>query len=146
MDYEVFLVSRIREAYVAGAPARRAIRIGMSSIGRVVVAAALIMSVVFLSFLLGDDRVIKEFGIALGFAILIDAFIVRLSLVPALMHLVGDRMWYLPRWLDRALPQLTIEPPESPHVAPDHSEEAGGGHPRHEPHPTPDPAADTPGG
>ena len=111
MDYEVFLVSRIREEYVAGVGARPAITRGIGAIGRVVVAAALIMSVVFLSFLLGEDRIIKEFGLALGMAILIDAFVVRLVLVPAVMHLMNERMWYMPRWLDRALPRLTIEPP-----------------------------------
>jgi len=111
MDYEVFLVSRIREEYVHGAKARPAITRGIAAIGRVVVAAALIMSVVFLSFLLGEDRIIKEFGLALGMAILIDAFVVRLVLVPAVMHLMDERMWYMPRWLDRALPRLTIEPP-----------------------------------
>jgi RND superfamily putative drug exporter len=67
--------------------------------------------VVFLSFLLGEDRIIKEFGLALGLAILIDAFVIRLVLVPAVMHLMDERMWYMPRWLDRALPRLTIEPP-----------------------------------
>ena len=111
MDYEVFLVSRIREEYVNGAGARPAITRGIGAIGRVVVAAALIMSVVFLSFLLGEDRTIKEFGVALGMAILIDAFVIRLVLVPAVMHLMNERMWYMPRWLDRVLPLLTIEPP-----------------------------------
>ncbi len=101
MDYEVFLVSRIREEYVHGAKARPAITRGIGAIGRVVVAAALIMSVVFLSFLLGEDRIIKEFGLALGLAILIDAFVIRLVLVPAVMHLMDERMWYMPRWLDR---------------------------------------------
>ena len=111
MDYEVFLVSRIREEYVNGSRARPAITRGIGAIGRVVVAAALIMSVVFLSFLLGEDRIIKEFGLALGLAILIDAFVIRLVLVPAVMHLMDERMWYMPRWLDRVLPRLTIEPP-----------------------------------
>ena len=87
MDYEVFLVSRIHEEYVNGAKARPAITRGIGAIGRVVVAAALIMSVVFLSFLLGEARIIKEFGLALGMAILIDAFVIRLVLVPAVMHL-----------------------------------------------------------
>ncbi len=111
MDYEVFLASRIREEYALGAGARPAITRGIAAIGRVVVAAALIMTVVFLSFLLGEDRIIKEFGLALGMAILIDAFLVRLIIVPAIMHLMDERMWYMPRWLDRALPRLTIEPP-----------------------------------
>ena len=114
MDYEVFLVSRIREEYTHGAGARPAITRGITAIGRVVVAAALIMSVVFLSFLLGEDRLIKEFGLALGMAILIDAFVVRLVIVPAVMHLMDERMWYMPRWLDRTLPRLTIEPETTP--------------------------------
>ncbi len=109
-DYEVFLVSRIREEYAHGAPAREAIRKGVGAIGNVVVAGALIMTAVFFSFILTDSRVVKEFGLALGVSILIDAFIVRLTLVPAVMHLMGERMWWIPAWLDRILPPLTIEP------------------------------------
>ena len=130
MDYEVFLVSRIREEYVNGAKARPAITRGIGAIGRVVVAAALIMSVVFLSFLLGEDRIIKEFGLALGMAILIDAFVIRLVLVPAVMHLMDERMWYMPRWLDKVLPRLTIEPP------------AGTATPAERPAPPPKPAVE----
>ena len=110
-DYEVFLVSRIREEYARGTPARPAIRKGVGAIGKVVVAAALIMTAVFLSFILTDSRVVKEFGLALGISILIDAFVVRLTLVPAIMHLMGERMWWIPGWLDRILPPLNIEPP-----------------------------------
>ncbi len=113
MDYEVFLVSRIRELYTKGAAPRDAVTNGVAAIGKVVAAAALIMSVVFLSFMLGDDRIIKEFGLALGAAVLIDAFVVRLTLVPALMYLLDERAWYMPRWLDWALPDITIEPPEA---------------------------------
>jgi putative drug exporter of the RND superfamily len=111
MDYEVFLVSRIREEYVHGDEPRPAIIDGMGAIGRVVMAAALIMSVVFFSFMLAPDRATKEFGLALGVAILIDAFVVRLTLVPAVMWLLDRRAWYMPAWLDRILPRLTIEPP-----------------------------------
>jgi putative drug exporter of the RND superfamily len=111
MDYEVFLMSRIREKLVGGDSARAAVRHGVAAIGRVIMAAALIMGVVFLSFILGDERTIKEFGLSLGVAILLDAFVVRLVIVPAVMHLLGDRAWWIPRWLDRALPRLTIEPP-----------------------------------
>jgi RND superfamily putative drug exporter len=111
MDYEVFLVSRIREEYVHGDAPRGAITHGMAAIGRVVVAAATIMATVFFSFLLGDNRVIKEFGLALGVAIVTDAFVVRLTLVPAVMYLLDGRAWYMPRWLDRILPRVTIEPP-----------------------------------
>ena len=86
-------------------------RASWPAVAIVVVAAALIRSVVFLSFLLGEDRIIKEFGLALGLAILIDAFVIRLVLVPAVMHLMDERMWYMPCRLDRTLPRLTIEPP-----------------------------------
>jgi RND superfamily putative drug exporter len=113
MDYEVFLVSRIREEYVRGGDSRRAITDGIAAVGRVIVAAALIMAVVFISFVFEPDRGIKEFGLGLGVAILIDAFIVRLALVPAVMHLMGDRMWWMPAWLDRILPRITIEAPEA---------------------------------
>ena len=75
--------------------------------------AAVIMGVVFFAFVLGDDRIVKSFGLGLGVAILVDALLVRLILVPAVMHLLGRGAWYIPRWLDRALPKLTIEPPES---------------------------------
>ena len=112
MDYEVFLVSRIREAFVGGDAPRAAITDGVATIGRVIVAAALIMASVFFAFLTGVDRTIKEFGLALGLAIVFDAFIVRLTLVPALMHLLDQRAWWIPRWLDRILPRLTIEAPE----------------------------------
>ena len=104
-------VSRIREEYVHGSAARPAIVDGMGAIGRVVVAAGAIMTVVFLSFVLGPERAIKEFGVALGAAIAIDAFLVRLVLVPAVMWLLDERAWDMPRWLDRILPNLTIEPP-----------------------------------
>ncbi|MFM7247626.1 MAG: MMPL family transporter [Actinomycetota bacterium] len=84
----------------------------IAAIGRVIVAAAIIMSVAFFAFLTGADRTIMEFGLALGLAIALDAFVVRLTLVPALMHLLDGRAWWIPRWLDRLLPRLTIEPPE----------------------------------
>ena len=111
MDYEVFLMSRIREEHVHGASTTQAVRDGMAGVGRVIVAAALIMSAVFFSFLLSPDRVSKEFGLLLGVAILTDALIVRLTLVPALLTVLGERSWAMPRWLDRALPNVTIEPP-----------------------------------
>ena len=111
-DYEVFIMSRIREEYVAGRSARDSIDHGVAAIGRVVVACALIMCSVFFSFLLGDERAIKEFGLGLGVAIAIDAFVVRLVLVPAVLQILGDRAWYMPRWADKVLPRITIEPPE----------------------------------
>jgi RND superfamily putative drug exporter len=112
MDYEVFLVSRIREEYVRTGDARGAVRTGTGAIGKVIVAAGIIMGVVFWAFVLGDDRTVKAFGVGLGVAILVDALVVRMVLVPALMHLLGRHAWYIPRWLDRVLPPLTIEPAE----------------------------------
>jgi putative drug exporter of the RND superfamily len=114
MDYEVFLASRIREEFVKGGDARRAVTAGVTGVGRVIVAAAIIMGVVFWAFVLTDDRTVKSFGLGLGVAILVDALIVRMLLVPAVMHLLGDRAWYMPRWLDRILPRVTIEAPEEP--------------------------------
>ena len=87
-----------------------AVRSGVGAIGKVIVAAGIIMGSVFWAFVLGDDRTVKAFGVGLGVAILVDALVVRMVLVPAVMHLLGRRAWYIPRWLDRALPPLTIEP------------------------------------
>ncbi len=112
MDYEVFLVSRIREAFVGGDTPREAVTDGVATIGRVIIAAALIMASVFFAFMTGVDRTIKEFGLALGLAIILDAFVIRLTLVPALMHLLNQNAWWIPRWLDKILPKLTIEAPE----------------------------------
>jgi RND superfamily putative drug exporter len=120
MDYEVFLMSRIREEHVHGKGTVQAVRDGVAGVGRVIVAAALVMSIVFFAFILTPDRISKEFGILLGVAILCDALIVRLTLVPALLSMLGERSWYMPAWLDRILPNLTIEPPipqEEPHDA-----------------------------
>jgi RND superfamily putative drug exporter len=111
MDYEVFLMSRVREEHVHGATTVRALENGVAGVGRVIAAAALIMSSVFFSFLLAPDRVSKEFGLLLGVAILTDALLMRLTLVPSLLTLLGERSWAIPRWLARALPGITIEPP-----------------------------------
>ncbi len=111
MDYEVFLMSRIREEHVHGSPTVTAVKDGVAGVGRVIVAAALIMASVFFSFLLSPDRVSKEFGLLLGVAILTDALLMRMTLVPALLTLLRDRSWWIPRWLDRTLPDITIEPP-----------------------------------
>jgi hypothetical protein len=112
MDYEVFLLSRIRENYVRGASNSEAVARGVGQTARVITAAAAIMISVFLSFaLLGDDRIIKAFGLGLATAIFVDATIVRLVLVPATMQLLGDANWWFPRWLDRLLPRLAIEGP-----------------------------------
>jgi RND superfamily putative drug exporter len=117
MDYMVFLMSRIREEHVHGLQTRAAVEHGISAIGRVVVAAALIMGTVFAAFILSADRIPKEFGLLLAVAILTDALIVRMTLVPAFLTLLGEKSWYIPRWLDRLLPNITIESPherESP--------------------------------
>jgi putative drug exporter of the RND superfamily len=111
MDYMVFLMSRIREEHVHGLRTQAAVEHGIAAIGRVVVAAALIMGTVFAAFILTADRISKEFGILLAIAILTDALIVRMTLVPAFLTMLGEKAWYMPRWLDRLLPNVTIEPP-----------------------------------
>jgi putative drug exporter of the RND superfamily len=110
-DYQVFLVSRINEEWVHGRDSRRAVRTGQTETARVITAAATIMICVFLAFSFGGQRDIAEFGIGLAAAVALDAFILRTVLVPAAMHLFGDANWWLPRWLDRILPHLAIEPP-----------------------------------
>jgi RND superfamily putative drug exporter len=117
MDYMVFLMSRIREEHVHGLPTRAAVEHGIAAIGRVVVAAALIMGTVFAAFILSADRIPKEFGLLLAVAILTDALIVRMTLVPAFFTLLREKTWYIPRWLDRLLPKLTIEPPHDGEAA-----------------------------
>ncbi|MEU4471680.1 MMPL family transporter [Micromonospora sp. NPDC023888] len=109
MDYEVFLVSRMREDFVHGKSARQATISGMGHGARVVTAAALIMMSVFGGFVFLEDPVIKSMGFALAVGVAIDAFVVRMTIVPAVMSLLGDRAWWLPRWLDRALPNVDIE-------------------------------------
>jgi putative drug exporter of the RND superfamily len=120
MDYMVFLMSRIREEHVHGLKTQEAVEHGIAAIGRVVVAAALIMGTVFAAFILTPDRISKEFGLLLAIAILTDALIVRMTLVPAFLTLLGEKSWYIPRWLDRGLPNVTIESPhdrEAPFAA-----------------------------
>jgi RND superfamily putative drug exporter len=109
MDYEVFLISRIREEYVKTGDNATAVTNGLAATARVITAAGAIMVTVFLSFALGDNRVIKEFGIGLATAILVDATLVRMVLVPATMELLGEANWWLPSWLDRLLPNLNVE-------------------------------------
>jgi putative drug exporter of the RND superfamily len=111
MDYMVFLMSRIREEHVHGLNTREAVEHGIAAIGRVVVAAAIIMATVFSAFILTPERVSKEFGLLLAVAILTDALIVKMTLIPAFMTLIGEKTWYIPRWLDKLLPNITIEPP-----------------------------------
>jgi RND superfamily putative drug exporter len=111
MDYMVFIMSRIREEHVHGLKTREAVEHGIAAIGRVVVAAAIIMGTVFAAFILTADRISKEFGILLAVAILTDALVVRMTLVPSFLTVLGEKAWYIPRWLDRLLPNITIEPP-----------------------------------
>ena len=109
MDYEVFLLSRIREEWSRTGDSRRSVADGLAATAKVITAAAAIMVVVFGSFLLENDRVLKLMGIGLATAILLDATIVRMLLVPATMELLGDKNWWLPRWIDRILPNIDVE-------------------------------------
>jgi RND superfamily putative drug exporter len=109
MDYEVFLLSRVREEYVATGDNDRSVITGIANTARVITSAALIMISVFLGFVFGDEPVIKMLGLGLAVAILVDSTIVRLILVPATMKLMGDTNWWLPGWLDRLLPHVDIE-------------------------------------
>ncbi|MGV1004731.1 MAG: MMPL family transporter [Candidatus Nanopelagicales bacterium] len=109
MDYEVFLVSRIREDYVHGGDAREAVRTGFVAAARVVAAAAVIMTGVFFAFVPTGEQMIKPIALGLAVGVFVDAFLVRMTLVPALMTLLGATAWWLPRWLDHALPDLDIE-------------------------------------
>jgi RND superfamily putative drug exporter len=109
MDYEVFLVSRIHERWAHTRDNPRAVAEGLALTGRVVTAAAAIMVCVFLSFMLGEARVIKEFGLSLASAVLLDALVIRCLLLPAVLHLIGRRTWSIPAWLDRILPHLNVE-------------------------------------
>jgi RND superfamily putative drug exporter len=109
MDYEVFLISRVRESWVRTRDNSRALVNGLASTGRVITAAAAIMIVVFASFIPSDQVFIKVFGVGMAAAILIDATVVRMLLVPAVMHILGRSNWWLPRAVDRRLPQLNVE-------------------------------------
>ena len=109
MDYEVFLLSRVREEYLVTKDNDGAVIHGIASTARVITSAALIMISVFLGFVLGDDPIIKMMGLGLATAIFVDATIVRVVLVPATMKLMGDANWWIPGWLDRLLPTVDIE-------------------------------------
>ncbi|HKH63968.1 MAG TPA: MMPL family transporter [Solirubrobacterales bacterium] len=112
MDYEVFLMSRIHEEWEHSKDASEAVTRGLALTGRVITAAAAIMVTVFAAFMLGEDRIIKLFGLGLASAVFIDAVIIRSVLVPAIMQLLGERAWWFPDWLDRILPKLHVEPEE----------------------------------
>ena len=109
MDYNVFLLSRIHEAYNEGDGPRESVIHGMARIGKVVLFAGLIMASVFLAFVTQPDIIGKMFGVGLGLAILIDVVIVRMVIAPAVVTLLGDRAWWLPGWLDRLLPNVSLE-------------------------------------
>ncbi|GAA5216630.1 MMPL family transporter [Streptomyces thinghirensis] len=109
MDYEVFLVTRMREAYVHGSSAAESVTTGFTHGGRVVAAAAIIMISVFSGFIMEDDNMIKMMGFGLAIAVLFDAFVVRMAIVPAVLALLGTKAWWLPKWLDRLLPNVDVE-------------------------------------
>ena len=109
MDYEVFLISRIREEYLKDGDTRRAVADGLAKTARVITAAAAIMVVVFLAFVASPEVFLKLFGIGLAAAIFLDATVVRMVLVPAVMQLLGERNWWIPDWLERILPRIEVE-------------------------------------
>jgi RND superfamily putative drug exporter len=109
MDYNVFLLSRVHEAYNEGDRPRESVIHGMARIGKVILVAGLIMAAVFLAFVTQPDVIGKMMGLGLGLAILIDVLFVRLVIAPAVVTLLGDRAWWLPGWLDRLLPNVSLE-------------------------------------
>jgi RND superfamily putative drug exporter len=109
MDYEVFLISRVREEWIRQRNATTAVADGIAHTGRVISAAAAIMICVFLSFMLGDERSVKEFGFGLAVAVFLDALVIRCVMLPAVLELLGERTWWLPAWLDSRLPRIRIE-------------------------------------
>jgi RND superfamily putative drug exporter len=113
MDYEVFLLSRVREEYRRTGDNEASVVRGIASTGRVITAAALIMIAVFLAFVAGEDAGTKMFGLGLATAILVDATLVRMVLVPATMRLLGDANWWMPAWLGRILPTVDVEHPDT---------------------------------
>ncbi|WP_119293489.1 MMPL family transporter [Streptomyces sp. YIM 130001] len=135
MDYEVFLVTRMREAHVQGQSPAQSVITGFTHGGRVVAAAAIIMISVFSGFIMENDDMIKMMGFGLAIAVLFDAFVVRMAIVPAVLALLGSKAWWLPKWLDRALPNVDVEGEklhqeldgENPPTAPQEREPAGAG-------------------
>ncbi len=109
MDYEVFLLSRVHEAWLDTGDAHRSVAIGIGATARVITTAALIMIVVFTSFVLDPDPTVKMLAIGMAFAVLIDASLVRMILVPSIMSLLGAHAWWLPRWLEPVVPKLQLE-------------------------------------
>ncbi len=135
MDYEVFLVSRMHEEWVHTGDSKYAVRHGLAMTGRVVTAAAIIMIAVFGAFAIGNERALAMMGVGFASAIFIDAFIIRLLLLPAVMHIVGPAMWWMPAWLDKRLPHFNIERPDTDDEPP-----SDGGM-RREPEPEPQPVS-----
>ena len=109
MDYEMFLVSGMREAHAHGMPARKSVTTGYMAGSRVVTAAAIIMISVFAGFILAPDAIIASIGFSLAFGVLFDAFVVRMTIVPAVMRLLGEKAWYLPKWMDKVIPHADVE-------------------------------------
>jgi RND superfamily putative drug exporter len=109
MDYQVFIAAGMREAYMHGASAKHAVRIGFSHAAAVVTAAAIIMVSVFAGFIFSHLNMVRPLGFAMAFGVLVDAFVVRMTIVPAVMYLLGEKAWWLPRWLDRILPDVDVE-------------------------------------
>jgi putative drug exporter of the RND superfamily len=118
MDYEVFLVSRVHEEWLARRDASAAVREGLSRTGRVITAAAAVMVAVFAAFAISGDRILAMFGLAMASAVLLDALVVRMLLLPAVLQLLGRTTWALPRWLDRRLPRVAIEAETGPALRP----------------------------
>jgi RND superfamily putative drug exporter len=121
MDYEVFLLSRVREEFLKHGDARRAVVEGVGATGRVITSAAVIMIAVFASFILASDATTKLFGVGLAVAVLLDVTVGRMVLVPAVMSMLAERAWWLPRWLDRRIPAVDLEPAPADAAAPDTS-------------------------
>jgi RND superfamily putative drug exporter len=115
MDYQVFLVTRIHEEWLKSGDNRVAVRNGLAATGKTITAAALIMILVFGSFILGGERVIKEFGLGLAGGILIDAVVIRMAVVPSVMLLIGKTNWWFPKTLDRLLPHIGLEEADAAH-------------------------------
>jgi RND superfamily putative drug exporter len=109
MDYEFFMNSSIRESYVHNRDAKQSVKDGFALGAKVVTAAAIIMVSVFGGFMFSHDDIIKQVGFGLAFGILVDAFLVRMIIGPAVLSMIGDRAWYLPKWLGRIIPRVSIE-------------------------------------
>jgi RND superfamily putative drug exporter len=133
MDYEVFLLSRVHEAWLATGDAHRAVAIGIGATARVITTAAAIMIVVFTSFVINPNPTVKMLAIGMAFAVLIDASLVRMCLVPSIMSLLGSRAWWMPHWMEPVVPQLHLEGSPAEAAAPEHALADATGHPAESP-------------